>query len=361
MAKSWLEKLNTLVRASINDFTAEVGSRIPTPTLRSKDLENEVEALRERVNEALAYEDKLEAQIRQLEDKAVDLDRAADASLLKGDEARARRFLQEMRRVQHQIAIFEADLKQHRRSTAELISNVNYFDSLVGDVSRREASRPAAPPAAETTTAPPPRQARPVPRKAERRPSGLLTDAERRLSRLEAPVAPEAEAKPAEAPAEPAKVAVEAEEPEPPKVQQVEAPPAEPPKTIRVKVVAGDTPPAEAQPEPPKREGYAIPADLAEQRAAEDEAIEAEEAEKPVLPEVERLTKALRKARENAEQAEVKLGYVGEIRARIEDDAAEPLPEITGVYEPAPDEIDAEIAKRRRRLKDEGEEEEVSE
>ncbi|MBN1285298.1 MAG: hypothetical protein JXB47_07870 [Anaerolineae bacterium] len=371
MAKSWLEKLNVLVSATINEFTEEIGSRLPVPPGRvSPALGQEIEELRKKINEALVYEERLESEIARMSDEIAALDRTDDDAVNAGDDARARRLVQKIRLIQNDISIRQADLDQHRRAAAELIGTVNHFESLVGDLTREAPARAEGktPPRRATAPAPPP--------SSRREPAaGGLADAEGRLGGGPAAAKPaEAEAPkgktvrvrvvPGDHPAGPT-----AEAAPPPEAETVPAPtpapePAAAPKESKRyripgtgAVVKPDVPPepaSEAAPPPetekPKR--YRIPDTGAVPPAAPApaEATAEPQETKPALPEVERLVDALQKARRSVEEAEAKFAETDAIRARVEQEAGAPLPEITGVYEPSPDEIDADIAARRKRL-----------
>lgn len=398
MAKSWLEKLNVLVHATINDFAGDIGSRLPVPPNQvSPALSQEVEELRKKVNDALIYEEQLESEIQKLADQIAQLDQTADEAIAGGDEARARRLIQKRRRLENDMAIRQADLDQHRRATAELISNVNYFESLVGDLSRQDsASEPEKPtphrePAptdltgaesrlsggpTPTTTGEP---TKPTKRVRIRVVKGEHPDEPTAEVIAETPPPPEAakttSAEPAAAPDEPKRYRIpgtgavakpepppqpevkpeetesipETQKPDKPKRYRIpdtgavvkpkatKSPKPEPSAEARLSAPSQPTP----KPEPRVAEPVSPPADTVEK--PEDE-------ERPTLPEVERLTEALRKARRSVEEAEEKFAETDAIRVRVEQAAGEPLPEITGVYEPSPDEIDAEIVERRKRL-----------
>ncbi|MCZ7543480.1 MAG: hypothetical protein M5R40_08055 [Anaerolineae bacterium] len=174
MAKSLFEKLGLLVRSSVTDFVAEVGDRLPDLTLpRTGELDYEVDALRKRVNEALDYEDKLAADLAKLLGEIEETDVAADRAVAEGDNARARLLVMRLKRLQNRAAMLEHQLQQHRAAAAELMSQVNYLDSLVGDIEGRrqveraqQAAQETEPPAAEVE-APRVRLERPAPTQVE--------------------------------------------------------------------------------------------------------------------------------------------------------------------------------------------------
>ncbi|GIK28535.1 MAG: PspA/IM30 family protein [Chloroflexi bacterium] len=137
-----LKKLNTLVSAQVNDLT----TRLPHLE-RKPDLDRQVVELRERVAAALEHEDKLRAQVAQLQQEIAGLDARVDAAIQAGQEGAARALLEEIQRLQKRLAMAEADLRQHQNAAADLIVRVNALESAVGDL---KASQPSAPPTQDT-------------------------------------------------------------------------------------------------------------------------------------------------------------------------------------------------------------------
>ena len=149
-----LKKLNVLVKASINDVLGEIGSgELPRKVVSSlqfgKDIDREIAMLRGRINEALAYEDELQARVKSLEAEVSSWDEKADAAVAAGDDLNARYAVDQMQRTQQRVAIAEADLRDHQQVTQELISRVNMLEAAVADARRAEAEKQAE---AESTT-----------------------------------------------------------------------------------------------------------------------------------------------------------------------------------------------------------------
>lgn len=348
MAKSLIEKLNMLVRSSVGEFMAEVGDRLPDLSLaRSRDLDFEVDALRRRINDALSYEDRLDAELQKLLDEIETVDRAADEAVAAGDDPRARLLVARLKRMQQRAAMLEDQLQQHRAAAAELIAQVNYLDSLVGDIERRrqvekeigrELPQLQTPPrAAEPARAEPP----------QRKPEPARPEAPRLTKTVRIPVTTGGD--------EPARPQAEAEQrlarPETPP-PAAEAPMAEAPTPVTELRQTPKAPPAEAAP-PAGPERYKLPKAMEREPAAPVEAATSKagqkgQPEKPPLPELERLTQALRKARENVEQAERTMDTAQAWKAQFEGEQP-PWPEIPDEG-PAPGEVDAELAARRARL-----------
>lgn len=149
-----LKKLNVLVKAGLNDLVSGEERHDRSRPRLGKNVEAEIAALRQRINEAVQYEDTIVARIRGFEDEAARWDREADAAVTRGDEAAARAAVEQMQRAQQRAAMTQGDLREHQQVTQELIQRVNTLDAVVADARRAEAESapPAeveAPPAAE--------------------------------------------------------------------------------------------------------------------------------------------------------------------------------------------------------------------
>jgi phage shock protein A len=143
-----LKKLNVLVKAGINDVLGEVRSgELPRKALSvfqlGSDIDREVNMLRGRINDALAYEDELQARLTSLQNEVNDWDSKADAAVAAGDDTNGRYSIDQMHRAQQRLAIAEADLRDHQQVTQELISRVNMLESAVADARRAEAEKQA--------------------------------------------------------------------------------------------------------------------------------------------------------------------------------------------------------------------------
>ena len=132
------KKLNTLVKATLNDAldlsTGQAGEYKPGPK-----LEREVKRLRERINEAIDHEDKLEARVNALKQDEVRLDAAANDAVQRGQQEAAREAIKQLAVVRKQREMTEADLRQHRHVAEELIRKVNMMEAAVADVNRDAA------------------------------------------------------------------------------------------------------------------------------------------------------------------------------------------------------------------------------
>jgi phage shock protein A len=137
------KKLNTLVKASLNDALGDSRSsgerRRLSPERLGKDIDREVAMLRQKINDALAYEDELMARVNTLQAEVAKWDEQADQAVASGDDAGARYAIDQMNRAQQRQAMAESDLNEHRLVTQELISRVNTLDAAVADARRAQA------------------------------------------------------------------------------------------------------------------------------------------------------------------------------------------------------------------------------
>ncbi len=137
-----LKKLNTLVQAQLNSILGEgwrTRHQSLDPSRLGKNVDDEVSALRRRIDDALAYEEKLETQVQQLATEVARLDKAADEAVLRDDDAAARHAIDMLQRTQQRYNIAEADLNEHRLVTQELIRRVNELEAIVTEARQRQA------------------------------------------------------------------------------------------------------------------------------------------------------------------------------------------------------------------------------
>jgi phage shock protein A len=136
------KKLNTLVKATINDTLGGDSGRQPmNPVKLGKDIDREIAALRGRINDALDYETNLKAKAQSLQDEAAKLDQQADDLIAQGKEDQARYVLEQRLRAQQRAAMAESDLREHRLVTQELIERVNTLEAAVADARRSQSAQ----------------------------------------------------------------------------------------------------------------------------------------------------------------------------------------------------------------------------
>ncbi len=151
------KKLNVLVKAGINDLLGEDTSstrprrRSLTPAQLGKDIDKEVQALRERINDALAYEDELQARVKTISDEVARWDKQADEAVVAGNDSLARYAIDRMKNAQKRLAMADSDLHEHRMVTQELIQRVNMLEAVVADAHRAQAQQAQADETVEQT------------------------------------------------------------------------------------------------------------------------------------------------------------------------------------------------------------------
>src|SRR4030095_806455 len=97
-----LDKLNLLVKSSLNNFLGEAAERASTlrpriPAARlGKDIDNEIATMRKRIDEALNEEDNMQDRLDKQRGQIASLDAQADDAVQRGDDPTARHLLQQM-------------------------------------------------------------------------------------------------------------------------------------------------------------------------------------------------------------------------------------------------------------------------
>lgn len=138
-------KLNVLVKAAVNDALGDEQGRKRAGSLNpgkfGGDIDREVKMLRQRINDALEYETELQQRVQTLRNNVVQLDQQADDAVRTGQDAQARYAVEQMQRAQRSLEMAEADLREHRLVTQELISRVNMLDAAVADAHRAQTEQ----------------------------------------------------------------------------------------------------------------------------------------------------------------------------------------------------------------------------
>ncbi|MEO8397467.1 MAG: hypothetical protein ABI700_31005, partial [Chloroflexota bacterium] len=172
----FLKKLNVLVKASLNDKLSGAGDTAK-PAQVGKMLDEDVKTLRQRINEAVDYEDEIQGRIRQFEAEAAGWDRQADEAVTQGNDANARYAIEQMKRAEQRVALTQSDLQEHQRATQELIQRVNMLAAAVADRTRASAEAAAAERPEATATAP----------AAQKTPAAEKTAVEQAQTKIEQP------------------------------------------------------------------------------------------------------------------------------------------------------------------------------
>ena len=142
------DKIATLVNAQVNDL---LGMDPTSPLARIRLNADEAEkhprrsaqALRQRLDEAVDYEDELQAKINDLMRQASDLDALVDASVQHGDQFGARRLQGQLNMKQQQLSIAESELRDHRAVTRHLMQEMHTLESALDSQDGQAAPRSA--------------------------------------------------------------------------------------------------------------------------------------------------------------------------------------------------------------------------
>ena len=93
--------------------------------------------MRRRLEEAIEYEDELQARIDERTRAVVELDKLVDEMLRSGDERSAQRLQGQLNMKQQQLTIAESELRDHRLMTRHLMQEFDH--------ARDGAGKPIAP------------------------------------------------------------------------------------------------------------------------------------------------------------------------------------------------------------------------
>ncbi len=152
MPNNFFDKLNTLVRAHVNNIVDPIDentSRSRRKALARQDirrgLQDDVKTLRQRIEDALAYQNELQARVDKLYTEIRDYDAQADQAVAEGREEAARYAIRRMQQAQRELEMTEADLREHQYLTQDLISQVNTMEGVIQEAQTNEAEGKAQP------------------------------------------------------------------------------------------------------------------------------------------------------------------------------------------------------------------------
>lgn len=145
MAKNLLNKLSTLIQASITD--AVRSERKPSRRRLGKNIEREIKGLHQQV--AAADEDEQTILQRQtaLEKEIMRLDEQADSAVAAGRDAEARHAIQQMEMAKQRLNMLTSELESHRRAVSELRQQVNELEALIEAAKHEETAAESESPA----------------------------------------------------------------------------------------------------------------------------------------------------------------------------------------------------------------------
>jgi tRNA/tmRNA/rRNA uracil-C5-methylase (TrmA/RlmC/RlmD family) len=140
-----------LVNAQLNEF---LGKNPTSPLARirldAEDAEQHprrtVQAIRERLDEAMRYEDQLQAKIDKLMQSVIRLDEQVDAMVQANDVVGARRMQVQLNMKQQQLAIAESELRDHRTLSQHLMQEMTTLEMALDSQKRASQAPPETSP-----------------------------------------------------------------------------------------------------------------------------------------------------------------------------------------------------------------------
>ncbi|MCY3914746.1 MAG: hypothetical protein OXG49_01915 [Chloroflexi bacterium] len=137
------DKISTLINAQLNDFLGK-NPRSPLARIQlnageaEKNPQRSAQSLRQRLEEAIEYEDELQARIDERMRAVVELDKLVDDMLRSGDEVSAQRLQNQLNMKQQHLTIAESELHDHRLMTRHLMQELATLETALG---RQEEER----------------------------------------------------------------------------------------------------------------------------------------------------------------------------------------------------------------------------
>ena len=143
------EKVSTLINAQFNDLLGR-NPRSPLARIRlnaeaaDKNPRHSARSLRQRLEEAIEYEDELQTAVDERLRAVVELDKLVDDMLRSGDEISAQRLQGQLNMKQQHLSIAESELRDHRLMTRHLLQELGTLEMALDSQARRSQTPPAA-------------------------------------------------------------------------------------------------------------------------------------------------------------------------------------------------------------------------
>ncbi len=125
MTKNLLNKLNVLIKSSLQDLTPAIS----LPKL-GMGLQGEVKRLRRQIAFAEADQETMIAQIQQLEAEILRWDASADEALLAKQDAHTRYAIEQMEMTKQRLHMARAHLQDHQQALYELMKQADELEHL---------------------------------------------------------------------------------------------------------------------------------------------------------------------------------------------------------------------------------------
>ncbi|MCY4062252.1 MAG: hypothetical protein OXG53_07785 [Chloroflexi bacterium] len=142
------DKISTLINAQLNDFLGK-NPRSPLARIQlqadeaEKNPQRSAQSLRQRLEEAIEYEDELQARIEERMRAVVELDKLVDDMLRSGDEVSAERLQNQLNMKQQHLTIAESELHDHRLMTRHLMQELATLETALDKQERERGSQRA--------------------------------------------------------------------------------------------------------------------------------------------------------------------------------------------------------------------------
>ena len=141
------DKISTLINAQFNDLLGK-SPRSPLARIKlnaadaEKNPRHSAQSLRQRLEEAIEYEDELGARINERMREVVELDKLVDEMLRSGDTVSAQRLQGQLNMKQQHLTIAESELHDHRLMTRHLMQELSTLETALDDEERRRRNQP---------------------------------------------------------------------------------------------------------------------------------------------------------------------------------------------------------------------------
>ncbi len=139
----FFDKISTLINAQVNDLLGQT-PRSPLARVKlnadeaEKDPRRSARLMRRRLEEAIEYEDELQARIDERLRAVVELDKLVDDMLRSGDERSAERLQGQLNMKRQQLTIAESEMRDHRLMTQHLLQELGALEMALDSQAKRE-------------------------------------------------------------------------------------------------------------------------------------------------------------------------------------------------------------------------------
>lgn len=146
------KKLNTLIRASINDLGSPPAAKDDRPRM-TQQLDRDLRTLYARVEDTERFQHELQTRSASLQQELARLDGEIDAALQYGQSENARYLQEQANRARQRLTMTESDLREHQRASAELAWQVHQLETALEEtrqqLRQRRSTDAAVPQAAQ--------------------------------------------------------------------------------------------------------------------------------------------------------------------------------------------------------------------